>query len=406
MSVTIRPYRGGPRVEVDVRVELEDGTVKRVRRRFKNGNSEARARKWGERVERAVLMGAWKTRSKPVKRVPTLAEFVPFYLDVYCSGLRHKPSFIASKRIFLKNHIIPAIGDKRLNEITEADVLAVQQRLKHMVPGSANNHLATLSSLLKAAVKKREIDRVPCTIELIKVQKKRFVECYSFDEYERLLGAAARLCPEVLVAMLLGGDAGLRRGEVVALKWSDIDRASAVPSVTVRRTAWGDADYTPKSGNERRIPLTSRVASALETLVQQVRDTLLRAQFPDTLVPLEDVRLADRYLFKGRTRARRVPSTVCNWMAQAQALAGLRITGRFHVLRHTFCSHLAARGVPAVDIKELAGHASIRTTEKYMHNLPGSAERGIAMLERPVLRKGAEQSSEDPGSTNSDVGRE
>ena len=46
--------------------------------------------------------------------------------------------------------------------------------------------------------------------------------------------------------------------------------------------------------------------------------------------------------------------------------AGLRVT-RWHVLRHTFCSHLAMRGAPAVSIKELAGHSSITVTNRYMH---------------------------------------
>ena len=61
--------------------------------------------------------------------------------------------------------------------------------------------------------------------------------------------------------------------------------------------------------------------------------------------------------------------------------AGLRVTG-WHVLRHTFCSHLAMRGAPAIAIKELAGHASIAVTNRYMHLAPGGATRNaIALLE-------------------------
>lgn len=61
--------------------------------------------------------------------------------------------------------------------------------------------------------------------------------------------------------------------------------------------------------------------------------------------------------------------------------AGLRVTGR-HVLRHSFCSHLAMRGALAIAIKELAGHASIAVTNRYMHLAPGGAARNaIALLE-------------------------
>ena len=51
----------------------------------------------------------------------------------------------------------------------------------------------------------------------------------------------------------------------------------------------------------------------------------------------------------------------------AERLAGLPEKGRLHILRHTFCSRLAARDVPMLTIKDLAGHASIETTMRYMH---------------------------------------
>ena len=57
------------------------------------------------------------------------------------------------------------------------------------------------------------------------------------------------------------------------------------------------------------------------------------------------------------------------------------VTG-WHVLRHTFCSHLAMRGAPAIAIKELAGHASIAVTNRYVHLAPGGAvPNAIALLE-------------------------
>ncbi len=68
---------------------------------------------------------------------------------------------------------------------------------------------------------------------------------------------------------------------------------------------------------------------------------------------------------------------VRRWFERAQRLAGLEVTGAIHRLRHTFCSILAAEGAPARAIQELAGHASIATTMKYMHL--SSANRGAAI---------------------------
>jgi len=72
------------------------------------------------------------------------------------------------------------------------------------------------------------------------------------------------------------------------------------------------------------------------------------------------------------------------WMAAAQRRAGLKDNGGVHILRHTFCSHLAMRGAPAMAIKELAGHANLSTTQRYMHLSPAAKDQAIVLLnDRP-----------------------
>jgi len=67
-------------------------------------------------------------------------------------------------------------------------------------------------------------------------------------------------------------------------------------------------------------------------------------------------------------------------MKRQEKRAGLRVTG-WHVLRHTFCSHLAMRGAPAKAIQDLAGHQSIAVTNRYMHLAPGALRGAIDLLE-------------------------
>ena len=59
------------------------------------------------------------------------------------------------------------------------------------------------------------------------------------------------------------------------------------------------------------------------------------------------------------------------------------VTKGVHILRHTFCSHLAMRGAPARAIQELAGHADLSTTQRYMHLSPAALEAAIQLLDRP-----------------------
>jgi integrase len=70
--------------------------------------------------------------------------------------------------------------------------------------------------------------------------------------------------------------------------------------------------------------------------------------------------------------------TVQSWMERVQRRAGVEVTGNLHILPHTYCSRLAMNWAPTLYIKQQAGHASITTTERYMHLAPsfqGSVER-------------------------------
>ena len=74
---------------------------------------------------------------------------------------------------------------------------------------------------------------------------------------------------------------------------------------------------------------------------------------------------------------------VQSWMRRLSRRGGIESAG---VLRHTFCSHLAMRGAPARAIQELAGHADLSTTRRYMHLSPAAIEGAIRLLDtgRPV----------------------
>lgn len=69
---------------------------------------------------------------------------------------------------------------------------------------------------------------------------------------------------------------------------------------------------------------------------------------------------------------------------RAAQRAGLENNGP-HMMRHTFCSHLAMRGAPARAIQELAGHADLSTTQRYMHLSPAAVDSAIRLLESPAV---------------------
>ena len=156
--------------------------------------------------------------------------------------------------------------------------------------------------------------------------------------------------------VLLGGEAGLRLGEIVALEWSDIDFGAR--RLTVQRSDWRGHVTVPKGGRSRRLPMTLRLMAALKTTrhLRSPRVFCLSDGAPIT---------RDR---------------VIKAIRGAQRAAGLPLSG-VHVLRHTFCSHLAMRGAPARAIQEVAGHADLTTTQRYMHLSPAATEDTIRLLD-------------------------
>jgi len=363
MTIKVREWKRGKNVgfEVDIRFTYPDGSP--FRRRIKAPvESKSAAKRWGEAKERELLM-----RPSPVflvqqeekrKEVPTLRVFGPRFVENYARANRHKASGVATKESIFKTHLYPVLGDKKIDAISDEDVQHLKATLATKSRKTVNNVLSVLNKALKVALRWKVIAALPCTIELVKVSSAvpRF---YELSEYQQLVEAAARIGTRTLTLVLLGGDAGLRRGEMIGLRWCDIDLRRRI--ITVQQAVWKGIVDTPKSGRGRVIPMTAALTDAI-TRHRHLRGE--RVFYDDEAEP------ATEKILRG-------------WLAAAQRRAGLpEPSGALHVLRHTFCSHLAMGGAPAKAIQELAGHEDLSTTLRYMHLSPAARESAIAVLDR------------------------
>ena len=226
----VRPYKGGG-WHVDIRVTLPNGTMFRQGKAQKTASKSA-AQRWGQERERHILVHGLP---KPEKEVPTLGEFAPRFLDGHALANRQKPSGVAAKQTILVHHLVPEFGTKRLDEITNESVQQLKhaRRAKAKSPKTVNNILTVLKVLLKKAVEWDEIEQMPCEVRLVPTPRQSS-ESHDFSEYERLLEVAARLDAETHLLVLLGGDAGLRCGEMMALEWGTWTSASDSCASSVR----------------------------------------------------------------------------------------------------------------------------------------------------------------------------
>ena len=362
MTTKVRPFKGRKKEwEVDIRFEWPDGDIYRERLRAPV-TSKSGAQRWGEQRESHLLAQGKEALKKNAealaagKIVPTVEEFVPRYIQEHCVADRLKPSSTHSTKQTLRRSVVPLIGNKRLNEVTNTDIQRIKAEMAHLSPKTVNNTLSPLSMMLKKAVEWGVIDVMPCTVKLLKVAHDE-APFYDFDDYERIVEAARAFDARLHVAVLLGGDAGLRMGEVIALEWVRVNFVRGV--LVVAQSEWRDQVTLPKGGRMREVKLTVRLLKALKDL---------RHLRGGRVLLLDDGSSFNRETFR-------------KWGMRAERKAGLAPTGRFHIYRHTFCAHLAMKGAPAMAIKELAGHSDLTTTMRYMHLSPAARDSAIGLLD-------------------------
>jgi integrase len=342
---------------VDIRVTLPDDSKHRLRRRA-SVSSRSAALRWGEDKERNWYQELTHPESQiERKEALSLEAFASRFVDGYARANRHKPSGIAAKESILKVHLVPKLGAAKLDAISTEMIQRLKHELRERSPKTVNNVLTVLNMLLKKAVEWGVIERMPCAIRLLPIPKPS-AGFFDFDQYEALVTAARALDLNALLIVLLGGEAGLRCGEIIALEWSDVDFRKR--QLTVERSEWRGHVTVPKGGRLRYIPMTARLALAL-------RD--------------------QRHLGSARVVYQPNGAPLSQWMVRdhverAARAAGLKTAG-VHRLRHTFCSRLAMRCAPARAIQELAGHQDLATTQRYMHLSPAAVEEAIRLLEQP-----------------------
>jgi integrase len=147
--------------------------------------------------------------------------------------------------LILETHLVPLFGAKKLDSILTEDVQWLKHRLFKRAPKTVNNVLTVLNVLLKKAVEWDLIDRMPCVVRLLPIAKPS-ASFHDFDDYERLVTAAAAIDAVTHLIVLLGGDAGLRCGELMALEWTDVDLAKR--QMCVQRSDWKGHVTVPKGG--------------------------------------------------------------------------------------------------------------------------------------------------------------
>jgi len=277
-----------------------------------------------------------------------------------------KPSTVRNLESDVRIHLVPFFGARPVDAIAPEDVedfVAVLEG-KGLAPKTVRNVIATLSALFTfaRAPKRRWAAVNPCDgLELPALPAPEEIRFLTLGEV-RLLVAHAR--PGLFQAVdralyLTAAMTGLRLGELLALRWRDIDWAAS--RIRVRQNYVLREFGTPKSRRSTRsVPMADEVGGELDRISKTSRfidpDDLVFAH-PASGGPLSKANVTRR-------------------LHKALDDAGLD-DHVFHDLRHTFGTHCAAAGVAMRTLQEWMGHKHISTTQRYADYAPGAGEADL-----------------------------
>lgn len=311
---------------------------------FTKRTAEAWLRDVLDQARRGTLPGMVRTGA-------TFADAAAEWLRFIERERGRKPSTLADYKSVVNAHFLPAFGERPVESIGPEMIerwLAAKLREGELSRRSLQKMVVLLHGIFRRA---RKVWRLPANpvaeVERPTAPKRTDVQFYSPEEVHALARAASSEQDAAL--FLTAAMTGLRRGELLALRWREVDFAAQTVRVSASYTA-GKLG-TPKSGQGRAVPLIDEIAQTLARLAQRGNWT-----GPDDLV------------FVGASGGYLDGSALCRRFKRARDAAGLRPL-RFHDLRHSFGS-IAIRTADPRELQEWMGHSDFSTTKIYMHYRP------------------------------------
>lgn len=326
-------YRAGGRVRWETVATYEEAVVRRAEVELEQKRSGG---SWQPPARQTLTDAAeaWWERKVPALGAQTLANY----------------------RSALDVHLLPALGHRPVASLRPSDVEALRARLAAASKGAntISNVVGVLRQILAELVADRQLASNPAA--LLKRGKRpgrppRRIIVPSHEEVDRLLAAAS---PEARPALELAAATGLRRAELLALRWAEVDFEARELHVRASKTEAGER-AVPLFGSARRLLLEVKAASPYKR--------------PDDLCfPNIDGK----------------PQPPASWARReylpARERAGLRESLRLHDLRHYAVSRLIEQGASVLLVAKIAGHAQPSVTlDVYAHlfreGLADAAER-------------------------------
>lgn len=352
----------------------------------------------------------------------TVKEYGDWWLENVAKG-SIKESTYQEYEAVLKNHVYPTLANHQFSKVTRAQIreLIAAKKAEGYEQSTIRNMMAPLRGMFFLAIEDGTIDRNPAA-RLGKINKqskdkpKKKIDPLTREEIQVLLKTNLEKRPHWYPLFLCACRTGLRMGELICLKGTDLDFNSRLLHVQ-RSLSRGKISAT-KNGKDRRVDMSSMLARVLSDLLSWRRSRALEEELKkpaaerrdrDAVINevMEDWLFQTPVIARSELAKRRRPDTEARGGTQLDPSNLRKVFNRlltdaklrrvrFHDLRHSFASLLLGQGESLTYVKEQMGHSSINVTvDIYGHLVPGGNRAAVDKLDAEVPAKPqAEQGAE------------
>jgi integrase len=366
----------GKSYSIVVEIGKDPDTQKRKQQWIAAGRTRREAEAKLTDVMHGLSVGTFLKPSKV-----TVGEFLRQWLTDY-AAVNVRPKTFEGYRERLEKHVIPALGSILLAQLKPAHIQEyIAKKLKEgLSANTVTGQYRILSEALTHAVRWDMVNRNVCqAVDAPRIEHKE-MQALDIPGVQRLLRAAEGTRWHTFIYTAVG--TGMRRSELLALRWRDLDLQSF--SLTVRRVLhWvkdkGFIFTEPKTKKSARtIPLPASVAMALRAHRERQE-----AEREDLGVEIT----GDSLVFARVDGSPFYPSAASHSFQSIARKAGLDEGIHLHSLRHTHASLLLAQGENLVVISQRLGHAKPSiTSDIYAHLMPGIQEQAAVRFDQQLLQ--------------------
>ncbi|MFJ3949047.1 tyrosine-type recombinase/integrase [Streptomyces libani] len=317
--------------------------------------------------------------------VPTrsakLAEWLPYWLENIIRPRRKRTTY-AKYEIHVRLYLVPMLGTKRLESLSVGDVRRFLRQVEQKKSAAtAKESHRVLRTALMAACREELITRNVATLVEPPSPESRDLSPWSLDETLAFLSASRR--DPLYAAFVLAIALGFRRGEIVGLRWADVDLDKREIRVRKQRQRVGGEAYDddPKGRRRRQtLPLPAMCLAPLRW--QRMRQASMRENAGDAWAETG-------YVFTTRTGRPIEPRNLYRSFTRVAKNADLRVI-RLHDARHGCATLLTAAGVAPRVVMEILGHSQIAITmNTYTHVVQDTQREAVSHMDRLLKRRPA-----------------